>query len=459
MSNRNNIFRVIVLFCLGHLPGAQAVSPAPDGGYPGGNTAEGQAALLNLTSGTFNTAVGFLSLRSTISGDFNTSIGAGALLLNTGDLNTGTGAGALLSNVSGTNNTADGAFTLFSNTATGNTVIGFEALFSNTTGGTLGTTQGFDVGPNVAVGSEALKNNTIGSANTAVGYQALESFVVGNVGTDRGQCTAVGFQALANSDGANGGIANSGFGYQALFHNTDGAANVAVGDQALFHNETGSRNIAIGSTALAVNTTGSFNVAIGVDAGSSINGDGNVCIGAFSDVSFPAETNTTHIANIGDTPQGGGLVVTVLPGANNELGYVPSSRRYKEDIKPMDKTSEAIFALKPVSFRYKKKVDRGQTPAFGLIAEDVEKVDPNLVARNREGQPESVRYEYINAMLLNEFLKEHKKVQQLEASLAAQRKDFRAAIAELKKETDLKIQKATAQIELNKTPSRMVVKE
>ena len=124
----------------------------------------------------------------------------------------------------------------------------------------------------------------------------------------------------------------------------------------------------------------------------------------------------------------------------------------------MDKGSEAIFALKPVSFRYKKKVDRAQTRAFGLIAEDVEKVDPDLVARNREGQPESVRYEYINTMLLNEFLKEHKKVQQLEASLAEQRKDFSAAIAELKKETDLQIQKVSTQIEPNKTPPRMIAK-
>jgi trimeric autotransporter adhesin len=459
MSNRNSIFGVVLFFCIGHLPGAQAVSPAPDGGYAGGNTAEGQAALLSLTTGTFNTAVGFLSLRSTISGEFNTGSGAGALLFNTGDLNTATGAGALLSNVSGVNNTGDGAFALFSNTATGNTAIGFEALFSNTTGGTLGTTNGFDVGPNVAVGSEALKNNTVGSANTAVGYQALGSFVAGNGGTDRGLCTAVGFQALAHTDGANGGIADTAFGYQALFHNTDGFENVAVGDQALLNNQTGSRNTAVGGGALSANASGSFNTVIGVGAGSMINGDGNVCIGAFSDVSFSGQTNTTHIANIGDTPQGGGLPVTVDPSANNQLGYLPSSQRYKEDVRPMNKMSEAIFGLKPVSFRYKKMVDLAQTRAFGLIAEDVEKVDPSLVARNREGHPEAVRYEYINAMLLNEFLKEHEKVQQLETSLANQRKDFEAAIADLKKEMDVKIHKATAQIEVNKSQSRTVVKK
>ena len=132
----------------------------------------------------------------------------------------------------------------------------------------------------------------------------------------------------------------------------------------------------------------------------------------------------------------------------------------------MDRASEAILALKPVSFRYKKKVDPVQTRAFGLIAEDVERVDPNLVARNREGQPESVRYEYINAMLLNEFLKEHKEVQLLEGAHAQQRNDFEARIAELKreiesivaryKEQDAKVQKVSAQVELNRAAPRTV---
>lgn len=125
----------------------------------------------------------------------------------------------------------------------------------------------------------------------------------------------------------------------------------------------------------------------------------------------------------------------------------------------MEKASEVIFALKPVSFRYNKEFDPSQRLSFGLIAEEVAESAPDLVGRNKKGEPESVRYEQINAMLLNEFLKEHKKVQQLEGSLAEQRRDFRAAIAELKKETDLKIQKATAQIELKKAPSRMVLKD
>jgi len=432
---------------------SQALTPPPDGGYDGGNTAEGQNTLFSLTNGAYNTAVGFLSLKSNATGNFNTGLGAGALFLNTADSNTAIGAGALLNNITGADNTADGAFALFSNTATGNTAIGSRALLNNTTGGTLETVNGVDLGPNVAIGMEALKNNTVSSANTAVGYQALHSFDSGIAGFPQlGLNTAIGFQALANTDGANGGSRNSGFGYQAMFHNTDGFENVAIGDQTLFGNETGFRNTAIGGGALSANTSGNSNTVIGVGAGQQLTtGNGNVCIGAFSDVDFPSQNNTTHVANIGDTPQGAGLPVTVDPSANNQLGYVPSSLRYKENIKPMDKSSEAIFALKPVSFRYQKEVDRAQRRSFGLIAEDVERVDPDLVARNREGQPESVRYEYINAMLLNEFLKEHRKVENLKAALKAVNKRLR--------EQEIKIEKVSIQIESHgPAPQRVVIK-
>jgi trimeric autotransporter adhesin len=445
-----------LLVALGFLVLCPLVAAIP---LPGFNTADGQNALSRVTSGSANSAAGWFSLFSDAAGSFNTASGAGSLLFNTADRNTafgaaallfnntgagntGIGAAALLNNIDGGDNTAVGASALSANTATGNTAIGSLALLNNTTGGTLGNTQGFDVGPNVAVGTEALKNNTIGSANTAVGYQALGSFIVGNVGTDRGQCTAVGFQALANSDGANGGIANSGFGYQAMFHNTDGFENVAIGDQALFGNETGFRNTAIGGGALSANTSGNSNTVIGNAAGGQITtGHDNVCIGAFSDVRSPNDNNTTHIANIGDTPQGGGLVVTVDPSANNQLGYAPSSRRYKQDIEPMNKASQAILALKPVSFRYKKKIDPAQMRGFGLIAEEVDRVDSDLVARNRQGQPESVRYEYINAMLLNEFLKEHRRVGELEKGMAA-------LTAQIKEQAE-EIQMVRAQIEVD----------
>jgi hypothetical protein len=418
-------------------PTGQAVIPPPDGGYPNFTTAEGTNALFSLTTGAANTAVGWFSLKTVTSGSFNTGVGGGTLVLNTGDENTAIGTAALLLN-----------------TASGNTAVGSRALLNNTTGGTLANIQGIDVGPNVAVGQQALDSNTVASANTAVGYQALHSFTTGPMGFEQlGLCTAVGFQALAN---ATDGFDNNAFGYQALLNNTDGVGNTAVGSQALFNNDIGGDNVAIGS-----------------NAGHDITGDGNVCIGSNLQ-GFAGEDNTTRIRNIGSTPQGGGLTVSVESVGGTKLGYVPSSRRYKDDIKSMDKASEALFGLKPVTFRYRKNIDPTQMLAFGLIAEEVEKVNSDLVARNADGQPESVRYEYINAMLLNEFLKEHRKVQEQarklqeqETTIAQQRKDFEATISELKKgmetlavrskEQDVKIQKVSDRIELNAAAKQLAV--
>jgi hypothetical protein len=134
------------------------------------------------------------------------------------------------------------------------------------------------------------------------------------------------------------------------------------------------------------------------------------------------------------------------------LGTLPSSARFKAEIKPMDKTSEAILALKPVTFRYKKEIDPDRVPQFGLVAEDVEKVNP-LVVRDAEGKPYTVRYEAVNAMLLNEFLKEHRKVQELEATIARQQKDFAARL----KEQDAKIQRVSDQVELGKSAPQMAI--
>jgi Chaperone of endosialidase len=381
---KTRISPVLIIFslvCFVLLPNAHAVVPAPDGGYPNFTTAEGTNALFSLTTGAANTAVGWFSLKTVTTGSFNTGVGGGTLVLNTGDENTAIGTAALLLN-----------------TASGNTAVGSRSLLNNTAGGTLGNIQGIDVGPNVAVGQQALDSNTVASANTAVGYQALHSFTTGPMGFEQlGLCTAVGFQALAN---ATDGFDNNAFGYQALLNNTDGVGNTAVGSQALFNNDIGRDNVAIGS-----------------NAGHDITGDGNVCIGS-NVPGFAGEDNTTRIRNIGSTPQGGGLTVSVESVGGTKLGYVPSSRRYKDDIKSMDKASEGLFALKPVTFRYKKNIDPAQMRAFGLIAEEVEKVSPDLVAHNPDGQAESVRYEYINAMLLNEFLKEHRRNDEQQATIA-----------------------------------------
>jgi hypothetical protein len=440
----------LVLLCVGLLPQAEAVVPPPDGGYPNFTTAEGQNALFSLTTGAANTAVGWFSLKSVTTGSFNTGVGAGTLVLNTGAENTAIGTAALLLN-----------------TASGNTAVGSRALLNNTTGGTLGNIQGVDVGPNVAVGQQALESNTVASANTAVGYQALQSFTTGPLGLEQiGLCTAVGFQALANATG--NGFANSAFGYHALVNNADGGGNTAIGLQTLVSNTTGSSNVAIGNNALS-NSTGDNNTALGFNAGSAVTTANNlICIGAFG----ANVDNSCFIGNIysnvqpivGTDPDS----VTIASSGRLSRGNA-SSRRYKHDIKSMDKASEVLYALKPVSFRYNKEYDVTQTLAFGLIAEEVAEVYPDLVGRNPKGEPESVRYEQINAMLLNEFLKEYKTVKELKSTvlgqqsiMAQQRQSFERRLAEQEKQikalTDA-VEKVNAQLEMNNNTPRVAANE
>jgi trimeric autotransporter adhesin len=224
-----SFFVALAFACFGLLTGSQGVVPPPDGGYPNFTTAEGTNALKNLTTGAGNTGVGWYSVFSDTIASFNTAVGVGTLLFNNAD-----------------ENTSVGAATLLFNTASGNTAVGSRALLNDTTGGTLANIQGVDVGPNVAVGQQALESNTIAGANTAVGYQALQSFTTGPVGGQVGLCTAVGFQAVANSTGD--GFANSGFGYKALTNNTDGFGNTGgarQGRKALQRAvRSGERNVA-----------------------------------------------------------------------------------------------------------------------------------------------------------------------------------------------------------------------
>jgi hypothetical protein len=375
----------LVLTCSALSERAHAVSPAPDGNYPGGNTAEGQNALFSLTTGGYNAAVGWFSLRSLSTGNFNTGVGAGTLVLNTADSNTAVGAAALLLNTIGTQNTALGTTALlYNNTGSFDTAIGDRALYNNTTGdhNTAVGTAGLGGGP-------ALFNNTIGRFNTAVGGAALAS------NTEGDDNTAVGVGALANS--------------------IVGDENVAVGLNAL-NNTTGNNNVALGNYAGFGATTGSNNIYIGNQIEGTA-GESNVCyIG-----SIFGQTN-----NLGSP---------VYIDANSKLGTLTSSKRFKEEIKPMDKVSDALFALKPVAFRYKKDIDPARTPQLGLVAEEVEKVSPDLVVRDKEGKPYSVRYDQVNAMLLNEFLKEHRTVQELKKEVAA---------------LTAGLQKVSAQLEANK---------
>ncbi len=408
ITNSSPFIVVLALLSLWFSPKVQAVAPPPDGGYPGGNTAEGQSALLSLTTGGFNTAVGWSSLESNVDTSFNTAVGAGTLLFNTAAENTAIGAAALL----------------FNTTGSGNTAVGVTALLNNTEGGF-----------NTATGAFALQSNTTGIFNTATGAGALENNTDGRSNTVSGA-----FALLHNTEG----FQNTAVGREALFSKVVGANNTATGFQALKANTTGGFNTAIGLNALVNNIGGSSNTALGDSAGFNVTTANHViCIGA--NVQGENVSNTCYIGNVFGTTSADGTAVFV--NANGKLGTNLSSQRFKDDIKPMDQDSEALFELKPVTFCYKKEIDPEGAAQFGLVAEDVEKINPDLIIRDREGKPHTVRYEQINAMLLNEFIKEHRTVQQLKMEIAALTATVQEPAAQLYKvNTQLQLTNAAQQI-------------
>jgi hypothetical protein len=350
----------LLLACFALLPRAQAVSPTPDGGYLGANTAEGgPGALFSLTTGTDNTAVG---------------------------------SQALFGLTTGVQNTAVGAQALFNNTADKNTAEGFRALINNTTGNS-----------NTAIGVSALLRNVTGGFNTAIGFSALED--------------------------------------------NNATVNTAIGANALQHNTTGDRNIALGVNAGLFLTTGSDNIDI---ANAGVAGESSTIRIGNSNVNGQ---NRAFIVGIRGVTTGNADAVPVVIDSAGQLGTVGSSRRFKKEIKPMDKTSEAILGLKPVTFHYKS--DSKDTPQFGLIAEEVAEVNPNLVVRDEKGEIYTVRYDAVNAMLLNEFLKEHREVAELKSTVAEQRKGMEAMAAQLKAQGAL-IQKVSAQLEASKSAPQVV---
>jgi len=316
--------------------------------------------------------------------------------------NNGEGIGVLVSRTSGIWNTG----------------TGFEALNHLTAGN-----------QNTATGLRALFSNTSGSNNTATGVYALYGNTTGWYNN------AVGAYALANNTEGNYNTAN---GYGALYHNTEGEGNTATGFAALYRNTTGSLNTANGGGALAGNTTGSGNIALGINAGNSVTTANDViAIGTFGE-------NVTHscfIGNIREVTTANANAIPVLIDSAGQLGTMSSSRRFKKEVKPMDSVSESILALKPVTFHYKSD-PAAAGPQFGLIAEEVAEINPDLVVRDENGEIYTVRYDAVNAMLLNEFLKEHRKVQKLEATVAS--------LAAQLKEQAAQIQKVTAQIEMSK---------
>ena len=416
---------VFALGCFALLPMAQGVGPDTGGAIPGANNGEGIGVLVSLTTGIWNTGTGFVSLRNNTTGNFNTATGGGSLFFNTGgERNTATGVGALLSNTTGGSNTAHGAFALISNTTGSfNTATGDSALFRNTIGsyntatGQVALTNNIDGGGNTATGTFALFANSSGQANTATGLAAL----------------------LANTTG----FGNTADGWNALNINTTGEGNTATGYKALINSTTGHYNTAVGYQTLVFNNTGSGNIAVGANAGSSVTTASNViCIGG--NVAGANVSNTCFVGNIFGVTTGMDAA-SVVVDSNGQLGTVASSRRFKRDIQPMDKASEAILSLQPVTFHYKST--KKDTPQFGLIAEDVAKLNPDLVVRDKDGEIYSVRYEAVNAMLLNEFLKEHRKVEGLESTIAKQEKQIEALASGLRRvSAEVQMSKPTAQV-------------
>jgi hypothetical protein len=387
----------LVFACFALLPKAQALNPPPDGGYPGQNTAEGDDALSSLspTDGGFNTAIGWSSLFANTTGSFNTGVGAGTLSANTSDNCTAVGAGALSLNTNGEDNCAVGAFALLRNTTgNGNVAIGFTALFNNNRG-TF----------NTAVGDTALGSNVGGFSNTAVGNAALSS------------CK-------------------------------NGDDNVAVGDSAGMSITRGESNVAVGQSAGQHITKGSGNLLLGAFAGDNVtDASGVICINN----NGANVSNTTWIGGVYNVTTQSGTTLPVIVSDTGELGTIASSKRFKKDIATMEKASEAILSLRPVTFHY--KTDTKGTPQFGLIAEEVAKVNPALVLPDKEGKPYTVRYDAVNAMLLNEFLKEHRKVEKLT-------KEFQTTVAQQQKQIEALstgLQKVSAQIEVSKPAPQTVL--
>ena len=351
---------------------------------------------------------------------------------------TAAGDHALQALTLGFGNTAIGTFSLFSvTTGNFNTAVGAGALDINT------------ADSNTATGAAALLSNTTGVANTANGTAALEFNTTGNNNTANGA-----FALFHNTAGS----FNTATGIQTLFSNTTGFNNTANGFQALFNNATGAFNTAIGDTALFSNTNGSTNIALGVGAGFNVTTANNViCIGA----NGANVSSSCYIGQIFGATSASGTAVFI--NSDGRLGTTTSSLRFKEGINPMNKASEAVLALKPVTFRYKKEIDPAGRSQFGLVAEEVEKVNPDLIVRDKEGKPYSVRYDQVNVMLLNEFLKAHGKLQEQEATitrLTSSDAKQEATIGKLQKQIEALtagLQKVSAQLEASKPVPQVVL--
>jgi trimeric autotransporter adhesin len=391
------------------------------------DTAFGDDALNLNTTGYDNAADGAFALNFNTTGHDNTGIGYGALYNNaTGDYNSGVGSYVLENNTTGANNTALGyGASFYNSTGSDNTTVGYAALNSGTTGFR-----------NDAIGSQALLANTTGSYNNAIGFSALTNNSTGMYNT------GVGTDALYSNTTGNYNSASGNYG---LYDNTTGGYNNASGYGALYHNTTGAYNAGMGVYALFSNAVGSNNIAIGQLAGYYVTGSNNIDIGnkgtaadsAVIRFGVQGTQQATYIAGVSGVNVTGGA--TVVVNSQGQLGVVSSSRRYKEDIRSMGDASDRLLALRPVTFRYKKADENGQKPEqYGLIAEEVAKVMPELVVYNQKGQPETVAYQTLAPLLLNELKREHEHVVSLTRRVESQGELLHSMTAQLAELESLK---------------------
>lgn len=379
-------------------------NPATTGGE---NTAIGAGALVTNTSGSWNTATGQVALWANTIGYRNTALGVAALRLNTtGNDNNATGTAVLFNNLTGAGNTASGNYALYSNTSGGqNTAVGLSSLYFNT------------ASDNAAIGAGAMYHNTTGSQNTANGKEALWGNTSGYYNT------ATGYHALYAGTGTSTASYNTANGYNAMPKVTTGSSNTAVGSNTLLANLSGYDNTAVGVNA-GLSTTGSYNTNIGYYAGYyDTTGSDNIRINNYG---VAGETNTarigsyinrTFIAGIRGVTTGVANAIPVVIDSSGQLGTVSSSRRVKQDIRDMGETTTMLMSLRPVRFRYKAHGANGPEQ-YGLVAEEVAEVAPELVATNPDGQIETVYYDKINAMLLNQVQTQQRLIESLETRLA-----------------------------------------
>jgi hypothetical protein len=355
------------------------------------NTAMGASALRNNTTGGNNTAVGNAALIGNTIGNNNTALGADALSFNAADSNTAVGSGALRLNMGGASNTAVGANVLASNdNGLSNTAVGNDALTANISGGF-----------NTAVGRSALGSNSGGDNNVAIGASAL-------LASTGNRNTAVGDNALVNNTS---GTNNTALGRGALAGNTTALANTGIGRDALLANMTGADNIALGGFAGRFPTAPSKSIFIGNE-------------GVAADtltIKIGTTQATTFIAGIVGKTTAVADAIPVLIDSAGQLGTVSSSRRYKEEIQPMGDASAALLKLRPVTFRYKQPYADGSKPIqYGLVAEEVAEVLPDLAVFTSDGSPETVKYHLLPALLLNELQGQQRTITRQENTIKSQ---------------------------------------